>query len=106
MCEASTKRAVTERIYQQIAPEIARQEKHVVIPEVVRMLLDDHHKLGIVVLPQPKDDNDLYQRKHDICNELDRLYAEYTSSFASIGDIMTDLVDMIEKRNLCIVMLR
>ncbi len=94
MSTRQMKSALTDQLRVLMAPEIARQPKEIVIPEVVRLVFDHHDELGVVILPRSRDDHAHHMRKYEMTARLHTLYAQYTCRDVSIGDVVTDLLSI------------
>lgn len=105
MSELPMKMALAEGVRKLIAPEIARQTKEIVIPEVVRLVFDHHHELGISILPVSQNASDHRTRKETVTARLCTIYALYECRDASVRDIVTDLIAVAQECALKIVIL-
>lgn len=105
MSDLYMKMMLAEAIRKMIAPEIMCQGKEIYIPEIVRLVFDHKHELGITILPSPQDDHDHYMRKSAITDHLRKTYAQYEHQDALIRDIMTDLIAIAREFKLEIVVL-
>ena len=99
------KDVLAEGVRNLIAPEILRQTKEIVIPEVVRLVFDHHHELGISILPLSRDDHAHHLRKQEVTAQLHSIYALYTCRDVSVRDVVTDLLEVIRVCRLEVIVL-
>lgn len=100
------KEAVASEVAMYIAPEIVRQQKYVLIPEVVRIVFDHQGKLGINIFPLVKDHQEQHDRKYNFTKMLCALYGRYDNPFASVHDIVTDLMAEAGQQGLTIAIVK
>lgn len=98
----SMKDAVTIGVKRIIAKGIiAQQRKSILIHEVVRIVFDED--VGINIFPPAKDPQEHHDRKFKIGEMLNNLYDQYHGQYASVRDVVTDLLSEAEKQHLTII---
>lgn len=97
---------LTRALNEKVAEQIKKQEKNILIDEVVRVLIDEHTHLGFVLEPRSVDELDRHNRKCVLTNALREKYEPYKSTHASVKSITSDLIDEAAKIGIEILPLR
>lgn len=92
-------RQLAERVKRKVPPQIKEQGKELLIYEVVRIVMRETDGLGFSMQPSMKPE-DHHEMKRLIITALVNKHALYTSTHASVGDIITDLLEEFENHGL------
>lgn len=93
------KHELATQVQNHVPSHLAGQNKDIVIYEVVRIVMRETNSLGFILQPSMKPETHR-AINHVIIDALVTKYAQYTMAYASISDVVTDLIDELAKNGL------
>lgn len=102
-CKDPLKYSLFRALEAHIPDTIKKQEKNILICEIVRMLMDEGQKLGYCLCPPPKTDTERYAQKSHLTESLWDVYARYKGTHASVKNVTSDLIDEAAKIGVTVV---